>query len=93
MFGRVSDLAEKLATNVSRRAFFCRLGRGALGLAAMVGGIIALPGQARAGDGVCCYCSSPFVNSPPSCRKTKITTGCGYGCVLVDCEQYSICPR
>jgi hypothetical protein len=43
MFDRVSEAAEKLATNVSRLAFFGRLGQGALGLAAVIGGVLALP--------------------------------------------------
>jgi hypothetical protein len=48
MFERVGSLAERVATNVSRRAFLGRLGQGALGLAAIFGGVLALPSQARA---------------------------------------------
>jgi hypothetical protein len=56
MFDRVGDLAEKLATNVSRRTFLGRLGQGALGLTAALGGVLAFPKQARAGSGAqwCC---------------------------------------
>ena len=48
MFERVGNLAERVATNVSRRSFLGRLGQGALGLAAAIGGVIAFPGQAYA---------------------------------------------
>jgi hypothetical protein len=48
MFDRVGDLAEKLATNVSRRAFLGRLGQGALGLVAVCAGNLTAPTKARA---------------------------------------------
>jgi hypothetical protein len=41
MFDRVSEAAEKLATNVSRRAFLGRLGRSATVIAAVLGGLCA----------------------------------------------------
>jgi len=53
MFDKVSQAAEKLATLVSRRAFLGRLGHGALGLAAVIGGVLALPSQARAAQQYC----------------------------------------
>src|SRR5712692_10541234 len=53
MFDKVSQAAEKLATNVSRRAFLGRLGQGALGLAAVIAGVVALPSQAQAGQQYC----------------------------------------
>lgn len=56
MFDRVSDAAERLATSVSRRAFMGRLGKGALGMAAVLGGTLALAGRAEAGAGHCCRC-------------------------------------
>jgi hypothetical protein len=48
MFERVGNLAERVAIDVSRRAFLGRLGQGALGLAAAIGGVLAFPGQAHA---------------------------------------------
>jgi hypothetical protein len=48
MFDPVGGLAEKLATNVSRRALLGRLGEGALGLVAVIGGALAFPAQAQA---------------------------------------------
>ncbi len=41
MFDKVSQAAEKLATNVSRRAFLGGLGEGALTVAGVVGGMLA----------------------------------------------------
>jgi hypothetical protein len=53
MFDRVGILAERVASDVSRRAFFGRLGQGALGLAAVIAGVLALPSQALAADQCC----------------------------------------
>jgi hypothetical protein len=49
MFEKVNQAAEKLATDVSRRAFLGRLGKGALGAAAVLAGLLAFPKVARAG--------------------------------------------
>jgi hypothetical protein len=53
MIERISNLAERLATNVSqsRRGFLARVGQAALGVAGALGGLLALPGAARAGAG------------------------------------------
>ncbi len=48
MFDKVSQVAEKLATNVSRRAFLGRLGQGALITAGVLGGMHLLAGKAQA---------------------------------------------
>jgi hypothetical protein len=53
MFERVGIFAERVATNVSRRAFLGRLGQNALGLAAVIGGVLALPSKAQAADRCC----------------------------------------
>jgi hypothetical protein len=62
MFDRVGSLAERVATDVSRRAVLGRLGRGALGFAAVIGGVLALPSQARAGDQ---WCVTYMPRKPP----------------------------
>jgi hypothetical protein len=49
MFDKVSQAAEQVATNVSRREFLGGVGRGAAVLAAMLGGLLATPGLAAAG--------------------------------------------
>ena len=58
MFDKVSQAAEKLATNVSRRAFLGRLGQGALATAGVLGAMLAFPGQAQADppQATCCVC-------------------------------------
>jgi hypothetical protein len=55
MFDRVGDLAQRVATSVSRRAFLGRLGQGALGLAAAIGGVLAVPGEAHAAGQWCVF--------------------------------------
>ena len=95
MFERVGDLAEKLATNVCRRAFLGRLGQGALGLAAVIGGVLAFPAQAGAG-GVrwCCVCRSAGTYPILSCYATTHSQGCGGSCGLVHCDGYpNVCPQ
>ena len=54
MFDRVSEAAEKLATNVSRRAFMGRLGRAALAVSGALVGVLAIPGRVQAGGGCPC---------------------------------------
>jgi hypothetical protein len=58
MFDRVGSLAERVATNVSRRAFLGRLGQGALVLAGAMGAMLASPGlvQAKGCVGGPCPC-------------------------------------
>jgi hypothetical protein len=70
MFDRVSETAEKLVTNVSRRAFMGRLGKGALTLAGAVGAMLAFPCLVQAGQG--CPCGSQGVITGSWC--------CTYAC-------------
>jgi hypothetical protein len=57
MFERVGSLAERVATDVSRRAFLGRLG-GAVVLAGAMGAMLAFPGvgQAKGCPGPCSCC-------------------------------------
>jgi hypothetical protein len=48
MFEKVSRVAERVATSASRRQFLGRVGRGAMALAAALGGLLALPEDAEA---------------------------------------------
>jgi hypothetical protein len=93
MFDRVSEAAEKLATNVSRRAFMGRLGQSALGLAAVIGGVLALPSQARAGAGAAVWCrisNAPLVG----CRTYKAINGtCPCGGILVRNQDVRRCSN
>jgi hypothetical protein len=57
MFEKIGRLAETAVTkvSVSRRGFLGRLGQGALAMMGVLGGILALPRDARAGGSyVCC---------------------------------------
>jgi hypothetical protein len=53
MFERLTRLAERAATSVSRRQFLGRLGRAAVAAAAALGGLLALPDDAAAAPRVC----------------------------------------
>ena len=53
MFERVSQLAEQVATNASRRAFLGRLGRVAAGTAGALGGLLLFPEEAQAARKYC----------------------------------------
>jgi hypothetical protein len=95
MFERVGSIAERVATDVSRREFLGRLGRGALGLAAVIGGMLAFPSQAPAGaskgGAICCL----YVlgrGGPVRCKKG----GCSPGTIgsQVACADYpAVCPQ
>lgn len=50
MFDKVSQLAEQAATIASRRQFLGRFGRGAMSMAAVAGGLLALPTIAQGGS-------------------------------------------
>jgi hypothetical protein len=90
MFDKISDAAEKLATHVSRRAFLGRLGPGALGLAAVIGGVLAYPAHARASGQLCCL-SNPLGPSPGCVKAKQGSCPAGwYG--PVNCKDYSFCP-
>lgn len=73
MFKKVSELAEKTATNVSRRQFLGRVGRGAAATAAALGGLLALPAVVQAGKRVR-TCSE---NSDFSCFLFPVGSKCG----------------
>ncbi|MEX2308601.1 MAG: twin-arginine translocation signal domain-containing protein [Pirellulales bacterium] len=69
MFEKVNQMAEQMATSVSRRQFLGRLGRGALVAAGVVGGFLAFGSEAQAGKRVCgadsvAYCAGRVVGAP-----------------------------
>jgi hypothetical protein len=89
MFDKISETAEKLATNVSRRAFLGRLGQGALVTAGVLAGMFAFSGKAWAfsGGGMCCLCSS-------TCYSLGPNNLCLSPCRRVTCSQYrKVCPQ
>jgi hypothetical protein len=90
MFDNVSQVAEKLATNVSRRAFLGRLGQGAVVLAGAMGAMLAFPGlgQAHGCSGPCCRVC--YYNCPDGTLVTKKATNtlCKstfQGCLFAQC--------
>jgi hypothetical protein len=93
MFERVGSLAERVATNVSRRAFLGRLGQGALGLAAVIGGVLALPSQAQAADQCCLKitvsgCVFYKVGGRCNCFNPTSCSNVPAGCIQVkDCHK------
>ncbi len=89
MFDRVGSFAERVATNVSRRAFLGQLGQGALGLAAVIGGVLAFPAVARADNNSCWFCSSlngynyyACAPQPPNVYCSFVHKGCGKPCSM-----------
>ena len=55
MFEKVSQIAEQMVTNVSRRQFLGWLGQGALAAAGLLAGVLAFPRAAQAaGSARCC---------------------------------------
>jgi hypothetical protein len=85
MFDRVSEAAEKLATNVSRRAFLGRLGRGAGVLAGVMAGLCAAPKLAQAGGPrpvtSCCGTNGTVWQCYAPMRKCVIVSANCNGCV------------
>jgi hypothetical protein len=83
MFEKIASAAERLATNVSesRRGFLTRVGRGALGVAGVLAGLLALPGKAQA-QTIPDYCQ---VSVPGTFYSTRPLNGycvCPTGCFI-----------
>ncbi len=72
MLEKVSRIAEQAATNVSRRQFLGRFGRGAAVAAAALGGLLALPAVAQGGKRVQ-ICSS---DSTSACSGVPVGDPC-----------------
>jgi len=65
MFERFGATAEKVATELSRRQMLGRCGRGALGLAGVLGGLLAFPAKSSAKD---CPAGTHHVQCPDGSR-------------------------
>jgi hypothetical protein len=71
MLEKFSQIAERAATKASRRQFLGRLGRGAMALAAALGGLLTLVEDAQAATVVC----GP--SSLWQCRGRPVGSVCG----------------
>jgi hypothetical protein len=71
MFKNFSQLAEQTATNVSRRQFLGRVGRGALAATGTVAGFLAFGAEAQAGKRVC------SADSVWNCAGRPVGSPCG----------------
>jgi hypothetical protein len=70
MFDKISNAAEKLATNVSRRHFLGLLGRWAGASALAMAGVMTTTGSARADQGkTCCKCCTLGASFITGCVK------------------------
>jgi hypothetical protein len=65
MFQKTSELAEKVATNFSRRHFFGSLGRWAGVTALAMAGVFTTVSVARAAGKTCCVYANPFIYGGP----------------------------
>lgn len=77
MFEKIGRFAEMLATSasLSRRGFLGHLGRGAVGVAGVVGGLLLFQGQAFASP-----CTGGCKYSCPNNNHVTVVTGCAKGC-------------
>ena len=77
MFEKIGRFAETLATTAgqSRRGFLGQLGKGALGIAGVVGGLLLFPGEAHATP-----CTGGCKYSCPNNKHLTVVTGCATGC-------------
>ena len=94
MFDRVGNLAERVATNVSRRSFLGRLGQGAFGLAAVIGGVLAFPASGRANPTKYC-CTGEIAPFNPCKYGVSGSKLCPNGYPPYPCDSSSLvfCPR
>lgn len=87
MFEKVSQAAERVATNVSRRAFLGKPGQEALMLAGTLGAILALPSESLAGGKgghkCCFYFACPHIGCIRVQKNESCPVGyCGGGTVV-----------
>jgi hypothetical protein len=88
MFEKVSQVAERVASLASRRAFLGKLGRGALAMVGLLGGLLALPSRADAGP-YHCYCSyDSYSGRITGCRYPARGFGCSAYEIACKCSRY-----
>jgi hypothetical protein len=89
MFDKISDAAEKLASNVSRRGFLGSVGRWAGATALAMAGVLTVAGTAPANQKyTCChYCWSGSVPNDVMC-----CTFCALGTSCPTSSPAGLCP-
>jgi hypothetical protein len=85
MLENISQFAEAVASDVSRRAFFGRFSHGAVACAAAVAGLLALPAVAHAGGKVKC-CAGRCQRPAPKCTLINNCHNCNPFTFCRDCE-------
>jgi hypothetical protein len=86
MLEKMSELAERAAKSASRREFLGRVGRGAMAVAAALGGLLALPGEAFAARRMCSTNSFDAV-----CRERPVGASCRVGRYMGTCRGAPSC--
>ncbi len=69
MFEKVGQMAEQMATGVSRRQFLDRFGKTALVVAGVAGGFLAVASNARAAGHCCCSATFGCYRSHGKCTR------------------------
>jgi hypothetical protein len=88
MFEKVGEVAEQMATSVSRRGFLGRVAQAALGTVGLLGVLVSSPGDAHAGKGCgnCCWYGSIY-NQPQCVPKDQSCPASYNGFPLVKEEK------
>jgi hypothetical protein len=91
MFEKTSQLAEQVATNVSRRHFFGALGRWAGATALAMAGVLTTARTARANTYACCLYSCAGGKGYLKCAPGAICDPPKIGCFLSESKLVSDC--
>ena len=94
MMKQANKLAETIGAGLCRRGFLGWVGKGALGLAGVIGGLTALPEEAKATHNLCCFytcvtgatfnvCRTLILNCPLTLFRGRCTRQSAYAC---DCD-------
>jgi hypothetical protein len=88
MFENISKFAESVATDVSRRTFLGRFGRGAMACTAAVAALLSLPAVAHAGGRKFKCCAGRCQPPAPDCTLYDNCHNCNPFAPCRDCLWY-----